>query len=446
MLKSTGLILSIDCVQDNGGLYDGEEELCAHNCCSAEDCCFGCAQCALVAFVVCEFSKICADDCAKADADDGSEKGYGGKKEAADDCAANESEKCVFACFCALVDGVGDNPFQKFAGKGNACKECEDGRADCPVPRDEVVESCADEDCPRSGKAECGQDEPDDGKGGKDDECEEFRHKGRYGAAPILMERDTFLSRAAFSGSMRTANPALSERVFRTFTHVYDSHRMTLDGTVNKTGMLLLLVMLVGGFAWQLFLVFPEIAAVGVFGGAILGFIVALVTVFKQEYSMYLAPLYAVLEGWVLGTISAVFEAVYSGIVLQAVLITVGVLFGLLFAYKSRWVEATENFRLGVFAATLGILFVYLISLVASFFGVAVPLIHESGTVGILFSVFVVVVASLNLVLDFDFIEAGVKHGAPKYMEWYAAFGLLVTLVWLYLEVLRLLTKVRSRN
>ena len=245
---------------------------------------------------------------------------------------------------------------------------------------------------------------------------------------------------------MRTANPTLSEKLFSNFGHVYDSHKMTIEGAVNKTGLLLLLLVIVGAFSWQAFLVFPALAAPAVIGAAIAGFIVAMVLVFKREYAAILAPLYAVLEGVVLGVLSALFESLYSGIVMQAILITVGVLFALLFAYKSRWVEATENFKLGVIAATGGIFVVYLISFIAGLFGVSVPYIHESGPIGIAFSLFVVVVAALNLVLDFDFIEKGAMHGAPKYMEWYGAFGLLVTLVWLYLEVLKLLSKVRSRN
>jgi uncharacterized YccA/Bax inhibitor family protein len=147
-----------------------------------------------------------------------------------------------------------------------------------------------------------------------------------------------------------------------------------------------------------------------------------------------------------LGGISAKLEAVFPGIVIQAVGLTFGTLFGLLMAYKSGLIKATENFKLGVVAATGGIMLLYFVSIVLSFFGIGIPFIHSSGTFGILFSLFVVVVAALNLVLDFDFIEQGAEQGAPKFMEWYAAFGLLVTLVWLYLEILRLLSKLRSRN
>ena len=157
------------------------------------------------------------------------------------------------------------------------------------------------------------------------------------------------------------------------------------------------------------------------------------------------APIYAVIEGMILGSISAIFEKNYPGIVIQAVGLTFGVLFCLLMVYKSRLIKVTDNFRLGVVAATGGIALFYFISLALGFFGMRIPFIHESGPLGIGFSLFVVVIASLNLVLDFDFIEKGAEAGAPKFMEWYGAFGLLVTLVWLYIEILRLLSKLRNR-
>ena len=161
---------------------------------------------------------------------------------------------------------------------------------------------------------------------------------------------------------------------------------------------------------------------------------------------MFTAPLYSILEGFFLGGISAIFENQYPGIVIQAVSLTLGTLFCLLLAYRSGLIKATENFKLGVAAATGGIALIYLSTLVLGIFGVNMPFIHESGMIGIGFSLFVVTVAALNLVLDFDFIENGVAHGAPKYMEWYAAFGLMVTLIWLYIEILRLLMKLRGRK
>jgi uncharacterized YccA/Bax inhibitor family protein len=171
-----------------------------------------------------------------------------------------------------------------------------------------------------------------------------------------------------------------------------------------------------------------------------------MVTIFKKTWSPVTAPIYAVCEGAFLGGISAMFEMQYPGIVFQAIVGTFGTLFALLAAYRSGLIKATENFKLGVVAATGGIAFIYILSIILGLFKIQIPYIHESGTIGILFSVFVVIIAALNLVLDFDFIENGERVGAPKYMEWYAAFGLLVTLVWLYLEMLRLLTKLRSNR
>ena len=180
--------------------------------------------------------------------------------------------------------------------------------------------------------------------------------------------------------------------------------------------------------------------------GGIGGFIVAMVTVFKQKWAPFTVPLYAALQGLFLGGISATFELRFPGIVIQAVGLTMMVFLALLFAYKSKLIQATENFKLGITAATGGIALLYIVQLVLSFFGIHIPYIHESGPIGIGFSLVVVTIAALNLVMDFDFIENGAARRAPKYMEWYAAFGLLVTLVWLYLEMLRLLAKLQSRR
>ena len=251
---------------------------------------------------------------------------------------------------------------------------------------------------------------------------------------------------------MRSGNPALKESTFLDLgsgTVVSRaSGAMTLNGTVNKTGLLLVLAVITAAFAWNQVEVTAEGMTGGlyVWGGLIGGFILAMVTVFKKEWSPVTAPMYALVEGFFLGGISAVFEARYPGIVFQAVLLTFGTLFALLFAYRSGLIKATENFKLGVVAATGGIALVYLATIVLGFFGIDIPMIHDNGIVGIGFSLFVVVIAALNLVLDFDFIETGVERGAPKFMEWYGAFGLMVTLVWLYIEFLRLLSKLQSRN
>lgn len=253
---------------------------------------------------------------------------------------------------------------------------------------------------------------------------------------------------------MRSGNPALKESIFldtASGTVVRgDADVMTMNGTVNKTGFLLLLTVLTAAFAWsQAITPQGEISSnigVYVWGGLIGGLVIALVTAFKKEWSPVTAPLYALVEGFFLGAISAMFNQMYEGIVMQAVMLTIGTLFAMLFAYRSGMIKPTEKFKLGVVAATGGIMVVYLLSIGLSLFGIQIPLIHESGLVGIGFSLFVLVIAALNLVLDFDLIETGVDQGAPKYMEWYGAFALMVTLVWLYIEFLRLLSKLQSRD
>jgi uncharacterized YccA/Bax inhibitor family protein len=251
---------------------------------------------------------------------------------------------------------------------------------------------------------------------------------------------------------MRTSNPAMKEAVFARPAAMGET--MTLSGAVNKTFILLVLTVAAASWTWQSF--YKTLASAGpetaissvypmVLTGFIAGFLVAMVTIFKPTWSPALAPAYAILEGLALGGISAIFELQFPGIVIQAVALTFGTLFALLMAYKSGLIKPTENFRLGVTAATGAIALFYIVSLLGRmFFSFEMPFIHDSGPLGIGFSLFVVVIASLNLVLDFDFIERG-DGVAPKYMEWFAAFGLLVTLVWLYLEILRLLSKLRSR-
>ena len=215
---------------------------------------------------------------------------------------------------------------------------------------------------------------------------------------------------------------------------------------MNKSAVLLLLVLLSSVWTWRLYYTAAGSLGVWIFGGAIGGFIVAMITVFKKQWAAMTAPLYALLEGLVLGGISSMLEGSYPGIVIQAVGLTFGTLFGLLFAYKSGMIKATENFKLGVVSATGGIAVVYMVTMLLGFFGIRMPYIHESGMIGIGFSLFVVIIAALNLVLDFDFIESVAAQGAPKYMEWYGAFGLMVTLIWLYIEILRLLSKMRERK
>jgi uncharacterized YccA/Bax inhibitor family protein len=244
---------------------------------------------------------------------------------------------------------------------------------------------------------------------------------------------------------MRSGNPALSAETFRGVPRAIGDEAMTIQGTVNKTALSLLILLVAATYTWNLGVGDPRVPVfmmIGVFGGLI----AAMATIFKPTWAPVTTPVYAALEGLALGGISATFEARYPGLVSQAVFLTFGTLGALLLAYRSGLIKPTENFKLGVFAATGGIALVYLISFVMSFFGTSIPLVHSSSTFGIVFSVFVVGVAALNLVLDFDFIEQGAASGAPKYMEWYGAFGLLVTLVWLYLEMLRLLAKLQDRR
>lgn len=251
---------------------------------------------------------------------------------------------------------------------------------------------------------------------------------------------------------MRTSNPALSENTFDNYYNAAaGSEVMTVNGVVNKCAFMLIVLIIPAIFVWKGFFGAETLeeglnfasgfTLIGVIGSLIL----ALATIFKKRWSPYTAPAYAAVEGLAIGGVSAIMEAKFPGIVVQATTLTFGTLFALLMLYRSGVIEVTQNFRLGVLAATGGIFVVYIISFILGFFGSGVPYIHNSGLIGIGFSLFVVVIAALNLVLDFDFIEKGAERGAEKYMEWYAAFGLIITLVWLYFEILRLLAKLRSR-
>jgi uncharacterized YccA/Bax inhibitor family protein len=227
---------------------------------------------------------------------------------------------------------------------------------------------------------------------------------------------------------------------------------MTVQGTINRVLIMLLLVVLGAAYSWRIFFNAPSIQAgassVGVWiaVGGIGGLVVALVTVFKKTWAPITAPIYAVLEGVFLGSISGIFEARFPGIVMQAVLLTFGTMFAMLFAYKSGLIKVTKKFRMGVVAATGGIFFAYLLSFILNMFGLNIGFMHSNGPVGIIISLVIIVVAALNLVLDFDFIDQSASAGAPKYMEWFAAFGLIVTLVWLYIEFLRLLSIISGRE
>ncbi len=252
---------------------------------------------------------------------------------------------------------------------------------------------------------------------------------------------------------MRTSNPALSGDAFRTGEAAF-GESMTVSGTVNKTGLLIILCVLTAAWTWNRFFGVlagsPEEAmqsvAIPMVAGGIGGFIVALVTIFKKEWSPITAPIYALLEGLVLGGVSAMLEMRFHGIAIQAVALTFGVLVAMLLAYRSGLIKVTDKLRLGIVAATGGIAVFYFLEFILGFFGIHFTTINGSSPIGIGFSIVVVIVAALNLVLDFDLIENGARYGAPKYMEWYSAFALMITLVWLYFEILRLLSKFRSRN
>ncbi len=244
---------------------------------------------------------------------------------------------------------------------------------------------------------------------------------------------------------MRSSNPVLNEKTFS--KTLSGAGKMTIEGTVRNTFLMALLIVVTGGYTWMSFFKGQtQLVSLALIGGLIAGLILAIATIFKKEWSPVTVPLYALAEGLALGGLSATFEQMFPGIVFHAFTLTVGTLFALLLAYQSKMIQVTDNFRMGIFAATGGIALMYIIDLLLSFFGLRMPFIHETGLLGVGISLFIVVIAALNLVLDFDFIENAAKQGAPKYMEWYGAFGLMVTLIWLYMEILRLLAKTRSRD
>ena len=217
---------------------------------------------------------------------------------------------------------------------------------------------------------------------------------------------------------------------------------MTIRGTVDKTALSLTLLLLSGYYVYS-----EQITSL-TFVGAIAGFIVAFITIFNKKAAPITVPIYSLCQGLFLGGVSFMYGQMFEGIVFNAITLTVTILFSLLLAYRSGVIKPTENFKLGLFAAMGGIFLFYIVSFIGSFFGLQFSILDPSNgsMTSILFSLFIVVIASLNLVLDFDFIEEASENGAPKYMEWYGAFGLLVTLVWLYLEILRLLAKMNSRD
>lgn len=248
---------------------------------------------------------------------------------------------------------------------------------------------------------------------------------------------------------MNSSNPALRQETFSNYGLMSGAETMTIQGVIFKTIICLMLAMLSAGWTWiKFYQSGGDVSTVTpwMIGGVVGGLILAMATIFKKEWAPITAPLYALVEGLAIGGISSMFEASYPGIVIQAVSLTFGTMFVMLAAYSTGFIRVTERFKLGVIAATGGIFIFYMASMVLSFFGITMPLIYSSSMFGILFSLFVVVIAALNLVMDFDAIEQGARQGAPKYMEWYGSFALMVTLIWLYFEFLRLLSKIQSRD
>lgn len=247
----------------------------------------------------------------------------------------------------------------------------------------------------------------------------------------------------------KSANPALRTDTFSNLRYTADrAEAMTVQGTIYKTFLLLLLSMLSAGWVWMKFYKTGGNAtaiSTWIWVGAIGGLVLALVTAFKKEWAGITAPLYALVEGLFIGGFSALLETAFPGIVIQAAGLTFGTLFAMLAAYQTGLIKATERFKLGVFAATGGIALVYLVVMVLAFFGIQPSFMYSSSWLSIGISLFVVGIAALNFIIDFDFIERGARMNVPKYMEWYGAFALMVTLVWLYIEFLRLLSKLRER-
>lgn len=245
--------------------------------------------------------------------------------------------------------------------------------------------------------------------------------------------------------SYKSKNPALKTDIFQGAEAV-GSQTMTIQGTVNKIALLGVITFASAMYTWNIAMSSTNPASVQGFmvGGFLIGFILAVIIIFKKKWANVLAPVYCIAKGLALGAISAMYEVAFQGIVFQALLLTFGILFSLLLIYRMGWIKVTENFKLMIGSAIMGIGVLYLSSFVLGFFGMEMSFLHDSSPLSIGISLVIVAVAAFSLVIDFDFIEEGEAQGAPKYMEWYAAFGLIVTLIWLYLEILRLLSKLRD--
>jgi len=251
-------------------------------------------------------------------------------------------------------------------------------------------------------------------------------------------------------GIFKGGNPAISEKTFEKYRQ-HEGDLMTVRGAMNKFGGMMLFLLAAAVFTWNIFYTQGPAAVVPwLWGSLIGGAILALIIIFKPTTSPYLALGYALCEGLFLGAISAVYDSAfaesYPSLIMNAVLLTMGAATAMYVLYKTGVIRATNTFKKVVITATAAIAVVYLINIVMSLFGYQMPYLHESSPIGIGISLFIVVIAALNLILDFDRMEQGAASGAPKYFEWYCAFGLMVTIVWLYLEILRLLSKFASRD
>lgn len=247
-----------------------------------------------------------------------------------------------------------------------------------------------------------------------------------------------------------SSNPTLSEKRFRdtVITNIPQGQTMTMSGTIQKFGFLLLMMMATSYYSWKEAMNAGANLTAMIIGGVLGGFVVALIISFKKDWAPYLAPIHALLEGLFIGAISAMYESMFPGLVQNAVGLTFGVGIAMYFLFTFRIIRATEKFKSVIISATLGIAIFYFLSWILGMFGIQglSNLINGNGMLGIGISLFIVAIAALNLILDFDMIEQASEYGAPKHMEWYGAFGLMVTFVWLYLEILRLLSKFRSRD
>ncbi|GAA0453913.1 Bax inhibitor-1/YccA family protein [Alkalibacillus silvisoli] len=245
---------------------------------------------------------------------------------------------------------------------------------------------------------------------------------------------------------MRAGNPALQNKTFSHNQARFSDEIMTINGTVRRTLILALLLLITATYSWHQYQQDSEALGGFIAIAAISSLGVAILTAFVPRFAPVTAPIYVLLKGLSIGFISAYYETMFEGIVFQAALLTIATLIAMLIVYRLGIIRVTSKFRLGVLSATGAIFIAYMISFFGRFFGFQIPHLHEATLLGIVISVVIVIVAALNLVIDFDFIERKANKQAAKYMEWYAAFGLMVTIIWLYLEIVRLLAKIKARK